>query len=524
MFRPLCHGPSKQVYTDGAIYHNNPIQIADKERKLIWPDLENENPDLVVSVGTTYHSTARLSTEKAALPRLGVFSHGKALYRIAVDHIASALDSEKAWHSYMNVLQPPSEYRTKYVRINPQINEHPPRLDEVERMSYIQDIVREMLGSDEKIPKVALRLIASSFYFEKSQSVEIASNGRVQIKGMSHAHPFESICSRPIAGNIHCRLLEDSQEISELGKLLRNKSERGKELFFVIQEEHRGRHAKKVCITNDVIERMVRKCQFKMSGIIVEHSNQLAITEILLDFGNTDIYPISRFPRSLLQDEVSRTSKSKHFITLSSDLTLISPIIGTRPNAAMSSNRWAGRTLSLQLRRKNWIPPNLPEQPHPIDRISHYSRKDYIIGETSQDVLRSIADRLTNGPNPVGAVPELDSSEIESEMAELSRKKSVTREVWGDECDLGLLELPATPVAQVHPDERTKWPVSELSGSRLSGATPTSYRSGPFSEPDDLQADRDNASHVTTHQSTTTDEGWEQAYSLLTHQSPWSRE
>ena len=121
-------------------------------------------------------------------------------------------------------------------------------------------------------------------------------------------------------------------------------------------------------------------------------------------------------------------------------------------------------------------------------------------------------------------LPELDSSEIESEMAELSRKKSVTKEVWGDECDFGLLELEATPIAQVHPDERTNWPLSELSGSRLSGATPTSYRSGPFSEPNDLQADRDNASHVTSHQSTTTDEGWKQAYSLLTHQSPWSRE
>ena len=190
----MFHGPSKQVYTDGAIYHNNPIQIADKERKLIWPDLENEYPDLIVSVGTTYNSAARLSAEKAALPRLGVFSHGKALYRIAVDHIASALDSEKTWHSYMNVLQPPSNYRTKYVRINPQLNEDPPRLDEVERMSYIQDIVREILGSDEKIPKVALRLIASSFYFEKSQSVEIASDGSVHIRGMSRAYPFNSIC------------------------------------------------------------------------------------------------------------------------------------------------------------------------------------------------------------------------------------------------------------------------------------------------------------------------------------------
>ena len=316
MFKPLCHGPSKQVYTDGAIYHNNPIQIADKERKLIWPDLENDFPDLVVSVGTTYNSAARLSTEKVAVPRLGVFSHGKALYKIAVDHIASTLDSEKAWHSYMNVLQPPSNHRSKYIRINPQLNEDPPRLDEVERMSYIQDMVREMLMSDDKIQKVALRLIASSFYFEKSQSSDVTSDGKVQIRGMYCDHLFKNICSARFAGNLHCRLLDDSQEVSELGKLLRDKIQHGNDLFFVVQEEPRGRHAKQVCITNDVIERMVRKCQFKMSSILVELSNQLANTEIMLHFGANDIYPISRFPRSLLQDDDFKPSQSKYSVFL----------------------------------------------------------------------------------------------------------------------------------------------------------------------------------------------------------------
>ena len=200
MFKPLRHEPSKQVYSDGAIYHNNPIQIADKERKLIWPDLENESPDLIISVGTTYNSAARLSTEKAALSRQGVISHHKALYRIAMDHIASALDSEKTWHSYMNVLQPPSNHRAKYIRLNPQLNQDPPRLDEVERMSYIQDVIREMLNSDDKIPKVALRMIASSFYFEKSQSVELALDGTVQIKGAYDANLVGYTCLELLQG------------------------------------------------------------------------------------------------------------------------------------------------------------------------------------------------------------------------------------------------------------------------------------------------------------------------------------
>ena len=124
---------------------------------------------------------------------------------------------------------------------------------------------------------------------------------------------------RCFAGNIHCRLLEDSKEISELGRFLQNKLRSGHDLFFIIQEEHRGRYAKQACITTDVIERMVRECQFKMSSIRVELTNQLATTEILLHFGVNNVYPISRFPRSLLQDENSRISQSIYSTTMPLD-------------------------------------------------------------------------------------------------------------------------------------------------------------------------------------------------------------
>ena len=136
-------------------------------------------------------------------------------------------------------------------------------------------------------------------------------------------------------------------------------------------------------------------------------------------------------------------------------------------------------------------------------------------------MLLSIANRLTNGPSPVGALAELDSSELESEMAELSRQKSAIGEVWGDSF---AVELDATPIARVPPGEGTDWPLGETSGSRFSENTPTSYRPGPFSEPDDLQADRAHVPQDATHQATTMDERWQQAYSNLTHQAPPSRE
>ena len=172
---------------DGAIYHNNPIQIADKERKLIWPKLENESPDIIISVGTCYNPAARSSAEKGTSPlspRLGVSSHGKSLMKISIDHIASTLDSEKTWRSYMDVLDPPLSQKGKYIRINPQLKENPPRLDEVDRLPYIQEAVREILSADVSIQNIALRLIASSFYFEKSHAVDLASESSIHIKGL----------------------------------------------------------------------------------------------------------------------------------------------------------------------------------------------------------------------------------------------------------------------------------------------------------------------------------------------------
>ena len=69
-------------------------------------------------------------------------------------------------------------------------------------------------------------------------------------------------------------------------------------------------HAKQAHISAGVIEQMVRKCKFKMSNIRVELSNKLATTEMLVHFGPEDVYPISRFPRSLVPDEDSRISQS----------------------------------------------------------------------------------------------------------------------------------------------------------------------------------------------------------------------
>lgn len=90
---------------------------------------------------------------------------------------------------------------------------------------------------------------------------------------------------------------------------MRNKVQSGCELYFVIQEEHRGQYAKQASVSTDVIERMISKCYFGMDNVSVQLSTKLASTEILLHMGPEDVYPISRFPRCLLQDEDTKESQ-----------------------------------------------------------------------------------------------------------------------------------------------------------------------------------------------------------------------
>ncbi len=64
-FKPFFHKASKQVYQDGGLYHNNPIEIADIERKLIWPEMEHQYPDIVLSLGTGFNPASKKAVMEA---------------------------------------------------------------------------------------------------------------------------------------------------------------------------------------------------------------------------------------------------------------------------------------------------------------------------------------------------------------------------------------------------------------------------------------------------------------------------
>ncbi|ORY05814.1 hypothetical protein BCR34DRAFT_590791 [Clohesyomyces aquaticus] len=54
-FKPFHHPATKRTYLDGALYHNNSIRLAHRERKLLWLDVANRHPDIRLCLGTSQH-------------------------------------------------------------------------------------------------------------------------------------------------------------------------------------------------------------------------------------------------------------------------------------------------------------------------------------------------------------------------------------------------------------------------------------------------------------------------------------
>lgn len=50
--RSFREGLSRKVYLDGALHHNNPASVANRERKFLWPDVAENPPDILLSLGT----------------------------------------------------------------------------------------------------------------------------------------------------------------------------------------------------------------------------------------------------------------------------------------------------------------------------------------------------------------------------------------------------------------------------------------------------------------------------------------
>ncbi|KAI1091858.1 acyl transferase/acyl hydrolase/lysophospholipase [Rostrohypoxylon terebratum] len=319
-FKPFSHTPSGQVYVDGGLYHNNPVAIADAERKAIWTDKRATRPDIILSLGTgsakldlktppsvdTSHALEGIEIPEGVETRPYLME----LATFGYDHIKNGLDCDQLWQKWLQTRSPEHvDERRRYRRLTVTLDELI-EMDAVKDMDKCRTAVEnwaEQTAIKDEIEDIVDQLIASCFYyrFEQGDIKKIHVNGKYQC-----------------LGTIECRLLPGKEgNIVKLGVLLKNAPFSPK---FVIKETHKKHKGTVVEISEDIISRMIGEGQFSLTHTIMI-SHELAETEISMELRNrkTEIFPISGFPRKLQQDhevvQIDTSTSIDHIFTRVTD-------------------------------------------------------------------------------------------------------------------------------------------------------------------------------------------------------------
>ena len=183
-FTPHRSTRNNRGYVDGAVFHNNPVFIADRERRFIWRATANTYPDILLSLGTgqnedtaeQFHLQLRSQAVAATriAPQIKSKSpkgriRGKKTLELLLDRAKDITDTERIWRDFVsNSTYPSRDLKDRFFRINPDIGIKPPDLDDVDSVGELQERVRKVLQTDVSmkliVAKVARHLVASSFF------------------------------------------------------------------------------------------------------------------------------------------------------------------------------------------------------------------------------------------------------------------------------------------------------------------------------------------------------------------------
>lgn len=186
-------------YVDGAVFHNNPVRIANYESKLLWPDSDQRPPDILLSIGTGKHGADTdnfldasrddsrrfqirkmlnqvkpASREKRSMPVVPkAYLQIESWLTIFKKRVESALDAEATWREFRKDVVGTTSHAAaeRYIRVNPRTTNRIPKMDDKSQIYTLQEDIVSSLRTHRlhtKIVNIAQRLVASSFYFEKT--------------------------------------------------------------------------------------------------------------------------------------------------------------------------------------------------------------------------------------------------------------------------------------------------------------------------------------------------------------------
>lgn len=309
-FTPFHSKTSKPPFQfmDGAILHNNPIQLAMEEtRRLSAERGLNSQPDIVLSIGTgqpkdrsptsefpDYTTSGTLSREKIMMKHQKKLPFLQMMFTMLSYQIKLNIDCERRYEQAIREWAKDPIWADRLHRINPDLGREPPPLDAVEEVDSVAQSVRGWLQSpDEKrrIHAIACRLVASSFYFERRGNA-------------AKSDPGSSVSIR-IPGTIRCRITEPTF-LTALGKFLAACIHAP--TFVVINYSHHPDEEVPVPVQN-----MVDHGRF--DGVEVDFAvfGEDAVTSVELKLereGLRDqrLYRLSGFPRKLVKEDFKQST------------------------------------------------------------------------------------------------------------------------------------------------------------------------------------------------------------------------
>lgn len=165
--------------------------------------MEEYHPDILLSIGTghngadtegfvdsseadrrRYHTRnvlrkprpeERQALQRRNYPALWAFPEVNSWINVLFRRVDNLLDSEAMWQSFRNDVVGSSSHvqAQRYTRLNPQVRFRTPKMDDKSQIDRLFDDVGGVLqkvNMHDRIVRIAYRLVASCFYFEKTGS------------------------------------------------------------------------------------------------------------------------------------------------------------------------------------------------------------------------------------------------------------------------------------------------------------------------------------------------------------------
>lgn len=223
-FKPFVHPATHRTYLDATGTIPNPIAIAERERKLIWPETEDYDPDILLSLGTgqnRYKISPRLremrqnrSKVNTGPPKSGFRTHFSSAKQEDI------IQAELTWLEFEDSLPKSLDATARHhVRFNPDLGDDPPAPDDRGALRSMRALVKSRLNMPHRktaLRHIAHRLVATSFYFDLQSKLLRENNAYV--------------CK----GQIFCRFEDGSDYIVMLGRLLKSKMNKKIAPYFLI--------------------------------------------------------------------------------------------------------------------------------------------------------------------------------------------------------------------------------------------------------------------------------------------------